>query len=201
MYAVIKTGGKQYRVAAGEKIEVEQIAGRRRRRDSSWTRCWRSADGDNVKIGNPLVAGAAVRRRCWRTAAATRCASSRCAAASTIEKRRATGRTTPRLRIDAHQLTTHGPRNRHGTQESRRQLPQRPRLPVEAPRRQALRRRSDPRRQHHRAPARHQVHPGDNVGIGRDHTLFAKVDGQVEVRSQGRRQHDKTVQRAFPPAA
>ncbi|HCZ13679.1 MAG TPA: 50S ribosomal protein L21, partial [Candidatus Accumulibacter sp.] len=25
MYAVIKTGGKQYRVAAGEKIKVEQI--------------------------------------------------------------------------------------------------------------------------------------------------------------------------------
>ena len=26
MYAVIKTGGKQYRVVAGEKIKVEQIA-------------------------------------------------------------------------------------------------------------------------------------------------------------------------------
>jgi large subunit ribosomal protein L21 len=27
MYAVIETGGKQYRVAAGESIEVESIAG------------------------------------------------------------------------------------------------------------------------------------------------------------------------------
>jgi len=26
MYAVIKTGGKQYRVASGDKIKVEQIA-------------------------------------------------------------------------------------------------------------------------------------------------------------------------------
>ena len=26
MYAVVKTGGKQYKVAAGEKIKVEQIA-------------------------------------------------------------------------------------------------------------------------------------------------------------------------------
>ncbi|MCX8517164.1 MAG: bL21 family ribosomal protein, partial [Rhodoferax sp.] len=26
MYAVIKTGGKQYRVATGEKIKIEQIA-------------------------------------------------------------------------------------------------------------------------------------------------------------------------------
>ncbi|MBZ0133986.1 MAG: 50S ribosomal protein L21, partial [Rhodocyclaceae bacterium] len=25
MYAVIKTGGKQYRVAAGEKLKIEQI--------------------------------------------------------------------------------------------------------------------------------------------------------------------------------
>ena len=30
-----------------------------------------------------------------------------------------------------------------------------------------------------------QVHPGDNVGIGRDHTLFAKVDGRVEFYQQG----------------
>ena len=27
MYAVIRTGGKQYKVAAGEKIKVEQLAG------------------------------------------------------------------------------------------------------------------------------------------------------------------------------
>ena len=26
MYAVIKTGGKQYRVVAGEKLKIEQIA-------------------------------------------------------------------------------------------------------------------------------------------------------------------------------
>ena len=30
-----------------------------------------------------------------------------------------------------------------------------------------------------------QVHPGDNVGIGKDHTLFAKVDGTVEFRVKG----------------
>lgn len=28
-------------------------------------------------------------------------------------------------------------------------------------------------------------HPGQNVGIGRDHTLFAKVDGQVEFAVKG----------------
>jgi large subunit ribosomal protein L27 len=30
-----------------------------------------------------------------------------------------------------------------------------------------------------------QVHPGDNVGIGRDHTLFAKVEGRVQFGVKG----------------
>jgi len=30
-----------------------------------------------------------------------------------------------------------------------------------------------------------RVHPGDNVGIGRDHTLFAKVGGRVEFGVRG----------------
>jgi large subunit ribosomal protein L27 len=30
-----------------------------------------------------------------------------------------------------------------------------------------------------------RVHPGDNVGIGRDHTLFARVTGQVRYAVRG----------------
>jgi large subunit ribosomal protein L27 len=30
------------------------------------------------------------------------------------------------------------------------------------------------------------VHPGDNVGIGRDHTLFALIDGRVEFGRLGK---------------
>jgi large subunit ribosomal protein L27 len=37
-----------------------------------------------------------------------------------------------------------------------------------------------------------QVHPGENVGIGRDHTLFAKVTGRVEFGQHGR-DNRKTV--------
>jgi large subunit ribosomal protein L27 len=29
------------------------------------------------------------------------------------------------------------------------------------------------------------VHPGDNVGMGRDHTLYARVSGTVQYRVQG----------------
>jgi large subunit ribosomal protein L27 len=30
-----------------------------------------------------------------------------------------------------------------------------------------------------------KFHPGDNVGIGRDHTLFAKVDGELKFVKKG----------------
>ena len=32
-----------------------------------------------------------------------------------------------------------------------------------------------------------QIYPGVNVGVGRDHTLFAKADGTVSFRTVGRR--------------
>ena len=32
-----------------------------------------------------------------------------------------------------------------------------------------------------------KVHPGTNVGIGRDHTLFARVSGQVQYAVKGAR--------------
>jgi large subunit ribosomal protein L27 len=34
-----------------------------------------------------------------------------------------------------------------------------------------------------------QVHPGTNVGIGRDHTLFAKITGKVEFSQKGPLNH------------
>ena len=59
MYAVIKTGGKQYRVAPGEKIKIEQIpadVGAQIVLDQVLM----VSDGDAVQLGNPLVAGAKV---------------------------------------------------------------------------------------------------------------------------------------------
>jgi large subunit ribosomal protein L21 len=59
MYAVIKTGGKQYRVQAGEKIKVEQIpadVGSQIVLDQVLM----VGSGDAVTIGKPLVAGALV---------------------------------------------------------------------------------------------------------------------------------------------
>ena len=41
-------------------------------------------------------------------------------------------------------------------------------------------------------------HPGDGVGMGKDHTLFALVDGKVEFKVKGAGQ--KTVVSVVPPA-
>jgi large subunit ribosomal protein L21 len=60
MYAVVKTGGKQYRVAPGEKLKVEQIpadVGAEVVLDQVLL----VENGGAVTIGRPTVAGAAVR--------------------------------------------------------------------------------------------------------------------------------------------
>ncbi|MBN3860262.1 MAG: 50S ribosomal protein L21 [Neisseriaceae bacterium] len=60
MYAVIKTGGKQYKVAPGEKLKIEQIPAEL---DSQIVldKVLMIADGDAVKIGTPFVEGATVK--------------------------------------------------------------------------------------------------------------------------------------------
>jgi large subunit ribosomal protein L21 len=59
MFAVIKTGGKQYRVAAGDVIKVEKLeveAGA----ELTLGEVLAVGDGDNVTLGAPLVDGASV---------------------------------------------------------------------------------------------------------------------------------------------
>ena len=60
MYAVIKTGGKQYKVAAGEKIKVEQIAAEVGQ-EIVIDQVLAVGNGADLKIGTPLVAGASVK--------------------------------------------------------------------------------------------------------------------------------------------
>jgi large subunit ribosomal protein L21 len=60
MYAVIKTGGKQYRVAAGEKLKIEQIPADVGS-EIVLDQVLMVSDGDNVMLGSPLVSGAAVK--------------------------------------------------------------------------------------------------------------------------------------------
>jgi large subunit ribosomal protein L21 len=59
MYAVIKTGGKQYRVAADEKIKVEQIAADVGQ-EIVFDQVLAVGNGAELKVGTPLVSGATV---------------------------------------------------------------------------------------------------------------------------------------------
>ena len=59
MYAVIKTGGKQYRVSAGEKIKVEQIPADVGA-EITLDQVLMVGEGESVSIGTPLLAGARV---------------------------------------------------------------------------------------------------------------------------------------------
>ena len=59
MYAVIKTGGKQYRVATGEKIKVEQIAADVGQ-EIVIDQVLAVGNGAEIKVGTPLVSGATV---------------------------------------------------------------------------------------------------------------------------------------------
>ena len=60
MYAVIKTGGKQYRVSAGETLKIESVAG-----DVGSAivldKVLMVGNGDTVSVGKPLLVGATVK--------------------------------------------------------------------------------------------------------------------------------------------
>ena len=60
MYAVIKTGGKQYRVVAGEKLKIEQIPAEVGA-EITLDQVLMVGEGESVKVGAPLVAGATVK--------------------------------------------------------------------------------------------------------------------------------------------
>jgi large subunit ribosomal protein L21 len=59
MYAVIKTGGKQYKVEKGSILRVEKLEG-----DAgtqlSFDEVLLVADGENIQIGTPMLGGAKV---------------------------------------------------------------------------------------------------------------------------------------------
>src|ERR1700733_5077720 len=58
MYAVIKTGGKQYRVATGDKLRVEKLAGNVG--DAVVFDQVLLLGGETVKLGTPVIGGAKV---------------------------------------------------------------------------------------------------------------------------------------------
>jgi large subunit ribosomal protein L21 len=60
MYAIIKTGGKQYKVAPGERLKVEQIPADVGA-EIILDQVLMVGDGDSVRLGQPMLAGTTVK--------------------------------------------------------------------------------------------------------------------------------------------
>jgi large subunit ribosomal protein L21 len=60
MYAVVKTGGKQYKVAPGEKLKVERIVADVGA-EITLDQVLMVGEGESVRVGQPIVDGAAVK--------------------------------------------------------------------------------------------------------------------------------------------
>lgn len=58
-FAIIQTGGKQYKISAGQKIKIEKLNANEGE-NFIFNEVLLSADGEDVKIGNPYVEGAKV---------------------------------------------------------------------------------------------------------------------------------------------
>jgi large subunit ribosomal protein L21 len=56
--AVIKTGGKQYKVSAGDKLDIEKLAGREGDKVSfDQVLLVADEDGEGVEVGKPFLSG------------------------------------------------------------------------------------------------------------------------------------------------
>ena len=62
MYAVVKTGGKQYRVSKGDSLKVEKLIGNVGD-EIRFDEVLMIGDTDDVKVGTPQVTGASVSAR------------------------------------------------------------------------------------------------------------------------------------------
>lgn len=67
MFAVIKTGGKQYLVTPGQKLKIEKLDARENA-GITFNEVLLVADGARVEVGTPYVSGAAVEAKVIRNA-------------------------------------------------------------------------------------------------------------------------------------
>lgn len=95
MYAVVKTGGKQYKVSVGEKLKVEQIPAQL---DSQieLTEVLMIADGESVKVGAPFIEGAKVTAKVVAHGRGEKVRIFKCAAANTTKNAKATAKISPK---------------------------------------------------------------------------------------------------------
>src|SRR6516164_1617715 len=93
MYAVIRSGGKQYRVAPGQTIRLEKVTGEVGSKVELGDVLLVENEG-NIQVGSPVVANARIQATVLEHDRAKKIWSSRKNARNNIAGRRATGRIT-----------------------------------------------------------------------------------------------------------
>ena len=154
MYAVIKSGGKQYKVEQGQRLRVEKLDGAPGDKVSFPDVLF--VGGEEIKIGQPHVAGARVE--------ATIIAQDRAKKIIVFKfrrrknYRRKAGHRQPFTELKIESITGLGPKaNHHGSQKRCRLDPQRARLELSEARREDLRWARGQGGQHPRPPSRRDV--------------------------------------------
>jgi len=181
MYAVIKSGGKQYRVAPGDRLKLETLAAEVGQK-ILLGEVLALGRGVDLRVGTPLVVGAAV-------------------TATVLAHGRRDKVTIFKMRRRKHYAKSGGHRQNEDTMAHKKaggssrngRDSQAKRLGVKVFGGQDINAGSIILRQRGT-----QFHAGTNVGMGRDHTLFALVDGKVSFAVKG----DKNRQtvNVLPPA-
>ena len=113
MYAVFRTGGKQYRARQGERLRIESL--KAAVGDAvAFEDVLLVGEGASVKVGAPLVKGGKSRPRSSPMAATTRSSSSNSGAVSTTDALRVIASTSPKSR-SRESAARKGQGQRHGT--------------------------------------------------------------------------------------
>ena len=148
MYAIIKTGGKQYRVSVGDKLKVETLAVEAGAQ-VTLTEVLAVSGEEGLKVGAPLVEGATV--------------------------------TGTNVALGRHDLVLEGSENigNGGSTRNGRDSKAK-RLGVKVFGDAAVNAGGIIIRQRGT-----KFHAGNNVGMGKDHTLYALVDGVVKFEVKG----------------
>ena len=185
MYAVVKTGGKQYKVAPGEKLKIEQIPADVGA-EVVLDQVLMVGEGETVRLGQPNVAGATVKATVVAHGRGEKIRIFKMRRRKHYQKHQGHRQNYTELQIDAivaaeertmaHKKAGGSSRNGRDSESKR--------LGVKVYGGEAIRAGGIIVRQRGT-----RIHAGVNVGLGKDHTLFALVDGKVSFREKGERQH------------
>ena len=178
MYAVIKTGGKQYSVKVGDVVYVEKLNAEDNS-EVTFDQVLAVGEEGSVKVGAPVVEGASVVAKVVKTGKGKKLniLTYRPKKGSMVRK----GHRQPYTKVEITAIKGVGSTKNGRDSESKRLGVKRGDGQFVLAGNILVRQRGT------------HIHPGEGVGIGSDDTLFALVDGRVHFERMGRDRKRCTV--------